>query len=71
MGLMADGSVRFITQTINCGNIAARPVVAGRSPYGVWGALGTIAGRESVGDFYTLSLQSAGMQTCSRRIAKA
>ena len=51
MGLMADGSVRFIAQTINCGNMAARPVTSGRSPYGVWGAIGTIAGREAVADF--------------------
>ena len=51
MGLMSDGSVRFIAQTINCGNTAATPRSNGRSPYGVWGALGTIAGREAVGDF--------------------
>jgi prepilin-type N-terminal cleavage/methylation domain-containing protein len=51
MGLMADGSVRFISQTIHCGNTAAKPVIAGRSPYGVWGALGSIDGREPLGDF--------------------
>jgi len=44
--LMADGSVRFITQNINCGNTAAAPVQSGKSPYGVWGALGSTDGRE-------------------------
>jgi prepilin-type N-terminal cleavage/methylation domain-containing protein len=48
MGLMTDGSVRFISETINCGNIAAAPVAAGPSPYGVWGAMGTTEGSEAV-----------------------
>ena len=50
-GAFADGSVRFINQNINCGNTAAPQVIAGNSPYGVWGALGSISGREAVGDF--------------------
>jgi prepilin-type processing-associated H-X9-DG protein len=45
--LMADGSVRFITQNINCGNLAAAPVRSGKSPYGVWGALGSTDGKEA------------------------
>jgi prepilin-type N-terminal cleavage/methylation domain-containing protein/prepilin-type processing-associated H-X9-DG protein len=50
---MADGSARFITKTIDVGNQAApdngNPVnVAGRSPYGVWGALGSRRGGEPV-----------------------
>lgn len=49
--LMADGSVRFVTQNINCGNTAAAPVASGRSPYGVWGALGSTDGREPTSDF--------------------
>jgi prepilin-type processing-associated H-X9-DG protein len=44
--LLADGSVRFITQNINTGNLAAAPVISGKSPYGVWGALGSTDGRE-------------------------
>ena len=49
VGLL-DGSVRFISDTINCGDIAtARAVRTGPSPYGVWGALGTPSGGESVG----------------------
>ena len=49
--VFADGSVRFIAQNINTGNRAAKPVNAGRSPYGVWGALGSTDGREAVTDF--------------------
>jgi prepilin-type N-terminal cleavage/methylation domain-containing protein/prepilin-type processing-associated H-X9-DG protein len=48
---LADGSVRFVNQNINCGNTAAAPVASGRSPYGVWGALGSTEGREAPGDF--------------------
>jgi prepilin-type N-terminal cleavage/methylation domain-containing protein/prepilin-type processing-associated H-X9-DG protein len=47
--LMGDGSVSFVTETIDTGNSAATWVMAGRSPYGVWGALGSRTGRESVG----------------------
>jgi prepilin-type N-terminal cleavage/methylation domain-containing protein/prepilin-type processing-associated H-X9-DG protein len=53
--LFGDGSVRFISQSIDAGNPAATPVNTaiggGPSPYGVWGALGTINGGEVVGDF--------------------
>lgn len=49
--VMLDGSVHFISETINTGNLAA-PQVGARSglpsPYGVWGALGSMSGRESV-----------------------
>jgi len=59
-GMKADGSVRFISETIDCGNIGALPVeplipgvtdalnYQGPSIYGVWGALGTIQGSETV-----------------------
>ena len=47
MVAMADGSVRFITNDIDCGNYGATP----NRNYGVWGALGTINGGEAVGDF--------------------
>lgn len=49
--LLADGSVRFISENINTGNLAAPSVTSGPSPYGVWGALGTRDGREAVSDF--------------------
>jgi Protein of unknown function (DUF1559) len=51
MALMTDGAVRFVTNNINCGNIAAGQVTAGPSPYGVWGAIGSTEGREPQGDF--------------------
>lgn len=46
---LGDGSVRFISDTINAGNVTAttRPVRSGASPFGVWGALGSISGGES------------------------
>jgi prepilin-type N-terminal cleavage/methylation domain-containing protein/prepilin-type processing-associated H-X9-DG protein len=48
----ADGSVHFIAQTIDAGNSGApEPATGGASPYGVWGALGTINGGETVADY--------------------
>jgi prepilin-type N-terminal cleavage/methylation domain-containing protein/prepilin-type processing-associated H-X9-DG protein len=50
--VFADGSVHFINQNINSGNKAAPPSGPGiESPYGVWGALGTIDGGEGVGEY--------------------
>lgn len=37
---MADGSVHFIGETIDCGNYGVAPL----RNYGAWGALGTVAG---------------------------
>jgi hypothetical protein len=51
---MADGAVRFVSENIDTGNQAAiLPAVGGqsRSPYGIWGALGTRGGNELVTDF--------------------
>lgn len=45
---MMDGSVRFISDTIDTGNLNAYQVTSGKSPYGVWGALGTPQGGETV-----------------------
>jgi prepilin-type N-terminal cleavage/methylation domain-containing protein/prepilin-type processing-associated H-X9-DG protein len=39
--LLADGSVRFISENIDTGNLSLPPVTTGPSPYGVWGAMGT------------------------------
>ena len=52
--LMADGAVRFVSDNIDSGNIAAiapADTAGGASPYGVWGALGTKAGGEVTGEF--------------------
>ncbi|MDO5553182.1 MAG: DUF1559 domain-containing protein [Planctomycetia bacterium] len=58
--LLADGSVRFISETIDTGNmdydISSPPAgypnngkdPTGKSPFGVWGALGSINGGETV-----------------------
>ncbi len=49
-GAMCDGSVRFISETIDTGNLAAPQPTTGtvRSPYGVWGAMGSMEGGETV-----------------------
>ncbi|WP_373649529.1 MULTISPECIES: DUF1559 domain-containing protein [unclassified Schlesneria] len=49
--LMADGSARFISENIDVGNQSVPDVRTGPSPYGVWGALGSIIGGEAVGEF--------------------
>ncbi|MEO2036770.1 MAG: DUF1559 domain-containing protein [Planctomycetaceae bacterium] len=51
--LLGDGSVRFISENIDSGNKSASDPGgnAGDSPYGVWGALGTKNGGETVGEF--------------------
>jgi prepilin-type processing-associated H-X9-DG protein len=46
--VFADGSVRFISDSIDTGNLGVATTLGGRSPYGVWGALGTKAGGETV-----------------------
>ncbi|MDR2117480.1 MAG: DUF1559 domain-containing protein [Planctomycetaceae bacterium] len=44
---LLDGSVRFISNTINTGTLTNVQQLTGPSPYGVWGAYGTIDGGES------------------------
>ncbi|MDR2441750.1 MAG: DUF1559 domain-containing protein [Planctomycetaceae bacterium] len=50
-GVLADGSGRFISETINCGNLSNnyKPIdyYQNASPFGVWGALGSLNGGES------------------------
>ena len=57
--LMADGAVKFVTDSIEAGNSNAPGVVNGGtgarspgspSPYGLWGALGTRASKEVLDD---------------------
>ncbi len=47
MGLFCDGSVTFISETIDTGDITRGQVTSGQSPYGVWGAMGSKSGGES------------------------
>lgn len=50
--VFVDGSVRFISETIDTGNSAVKPTFGQPSPYGVWGALGTrLGGEVATGDF--------------------
>jgi prepilin-type N-terminal cleavage/methylation domain-containing protein/prepilin-type processing-associated H-X9-DG protein len=44
--LLMDGSVRFITSSIDTGNTALPAVASGPSPFGIWGALGSMNGGE-------------------------
>ena len=36
-----DGSVRFVSNTINTGNLSVAQLSTGASNYGVWGAMGS------------------------------
>ncbi|MCA8997198.1 MAG: DUF1559 domain-containing protein [Planctomycetaceae bacterium] len=52
--VMGDGAVKFISENIDSGDkTASDPGTASgrKSPYGVWGALGTRASNETVGEF--------------------
>ncbi|NLS96863.1 MAG: DUF1559 domain-containing protein [Planctomycetaceae bacterium] len=46
--MMADGSIQFMSDTVNTGDLSQNQPDAGASKYGVWGALGSKAGGESV-----------------------
>lgn len=49
--LRADGSVSFVNETIEAGDNSTNTginVTPGPSPYGVWGALGSILGGETL-----------------------
>jgi prepilin-type N-terminal cleavage/methylation domain-containing protein len=50
---MSDGSIRFISNSIDSGNQnAAPPTTSGsESPYGVWGSIGSAQSGEAVGEF--------------------
>ncbi len=48
--LRVDGSVSFISDTIDTGDLSAATVTGGHSPYGTWGALGSRNGGEVVSE---------------------
>ena len=48
---MADGSVHFITEAIDTGDLTIDQIMNTPSPYGVWGAMGTRVGNDIVGQF--------------------
>ncbi len=45
---LVDASVRFISDSVDCGDQTAGSVNSGKSPYGVWGAMGSPSGGETV-----------------------
>jgi prepilin-type processing-associated H-X9-DG protein len=50
-GVLVDGSVRFFSETINCSDgttTSFAGYILSQSPRGIWGALGTRAGEETV-----------------------
>jgi len=49
--MLADASVRFVSQTIDTGDLSAACVTSGQSPYGVWGRVGSKAGGETLSSF--------------------
>jgi prepilin-type N-terminal cleavage/methylation domain-containing protein/prepilin-type processing-associated H-X9-DG protein len=49
--LMGDGAVRFISENISSGDQNVASPTSGPSPYGIWGALGTINGGEVIGEY--------------------
>jgi hypothetical protein len=47
--LIGDGAVAFVTDSIEAGNVESTYANAGgESPFGLWGALGTLASRETI-----------------------
>ncbi|MCU0978783.1 MAG: DUF1559 domain-containing protein [Pirellulaceae bacterium] len=46
--LMCDGSVRFVADNVDTGNLTAAYPTGGESPYGVWGRMGSRMGGEAV-----------------------
>ena len=51
--LMGDGTVRFVNENIDVGNLkeTQSDKITGHSSFGIWGALGTMAGGETINDF--------------------
>ncbi len=43
---LLDGSVRFVSDIVDAGDLSVPPVKRGASPYGVWGAMGSASGQE-------------------------
>jgi len=48
---VGDGAVKFVSESIDCGRLDRAPVMGGLSPYGVWGALGSLNGGEALGQW--------------------
>ena len=51
MVALCDGSVRFISEKVDAGDQSTSSVNSGKSPFGVWGALGSPNAGEVPGEF--------------------
>jgi hypothetical protein len=51
VALMGDGAVRFISDSIDTGDLGVRQNLTGPSMYGVWGSLGSKNGSDIVSNF--------------------
>jgi prepilin-type processing-associated H-X9-DG protein len=49
--LMADDSVKFIINEVDTGDLSLPEVLAGPSPYGIWGAYGSKSGAELLHEY--------------------
>lgn len=49
--LRVDGSVSFVSETVDTGDLSLPEMTGGYSPYGVWGALGSKDGGEALPSF--------------------
>ena len=47
MAVLLDGKVTFVSENIDTGNLGVAASRGGKSPFGVWGALGTRAGGDT------------------------
>ncbi len=47
LSMFADGSVRFVPETIDTGDLSVSPTTSAGSPFGVWGAIGSKSGGEA------------------------
>ena len=48
LACLFDGKVTMVSENIDTGNLGVHTTIGGKSPYGVWGAMGTRNGGESV-----------------------
>jgi prepilin-type processing-associated H-X9-DG protein len=44
---LGDGSVKFVSDTVDTGNLDAGSLHDAPSPYGIWGSMGSINGGEA------------------------
>jgi prepilin-type processing-associated H-X9-DG protein len=45
--VLCDGSGKFVPDSVDTGTLDSEPVSSGKSPFGIWGAAGSISGQET------------------------